>query len=424
MASRDSNGTGGGDWTNTATWADSIVPVDGDAVTILSGDVVTYDRDDAGSAGSDSIDIDGELILQDGNECVTDTIAGSTGLLTGTGGFEITFLNTSLMTLSGLQIDLVATSGNIGTWTIGGTAGHTMNPSAGGKVFKFHYVDIIGTSTGEFNVYGARTGGLWDIFECLFDNAGGSGVNMLQDRARVTFGACYFTGSAIGLEVSKTTYVRLLNPSFGKNRAGGSDPNTVGIHIKGIQAQIWIFNPVFDNTTDFTYNADGYEVYMQNSGVLGDWERHSRSGIALKSVASKDAGDHGIEFIPNANLSPVGEEPWYFFIPIPCESGDDFSSWTFRFKIDGGQVGGTFSGATGDIIFTLDPGDEWGLEEEQEPVYTVGGSGTGEEAFQTITFAGGTAGGTAKKGSIILMVRMQKYVASIVHYLADLKKIT
>jgi|GEM_PF-3842610 len=35
-----SNGTGGGDWDNGATWEDGVAPVDGDVVIILDGDVV------------------------------------------------------------------------------------------------------------------------------------------------------------------------------------------------------------------------------------------------------------------------------------------------------------------------------------------------------------------------------------------------
>ncbi len=38
-----SNGTGGGRWSDTATWAGKAVPVNGDGVTIVAGDTVTFD---------------------------------------------------------------------------------------------------------------------------------------------------------------------------------------------------------------------------------------------------------------------------------------------------------------------------------------------------------------------------------------------
>jgi hypothetical protein len=38
-----SNGTGGGRWSDTATWAGKAVPVNGDSVTIVAGDTVTFD---------------------------------------------------------------------------------------------------------------------------------------------------------------------------------------------------------------------------------------------------------------------------------------------------------------------------------------------------------------------------------------------
>jgi len=54
-ASVVSNGTGGGRWSEAQTWAGAIVPGNGDSVTIVAGDVVTFDVDmsawDDGIAG-------------------------------------------------------------------------------------------------------------------------------------------------------------------------------------------------------------------------------------------------------------------------------------------------------------------------------------------------------------------------------------
>jgi len=45
MATISSNGTGGGAWSSTATWAGAAVPVDNDDVIIAAGDSVEFDAD-------------------------------------------------------------------------------------------------------------------------------------------------------------------------------------------------------------------------------------------------------------------------------------------------------------------------------------------------------------------------------------------
>lgn len=45
-----SNGTGGGNWSSPETWAGGVVPGNGDMVTIVSPDVVTFDVDQSGFA--------------------------------------------------------------------------------------------------------------------------------------------------------------------------------------------------------------------------------------------------------------------------------------------------------------------------------------------------------------------------------------
>ncbi|MBP8304173.1 MAG: hypothetical protein KBE04_08620 [Phycisphaerae bacterium] len=49
-AAVQSNGTGGGLWSAPGTWAGGVVPVDGDTVTLVAPDVVTFDADQSGFA--------------------------------------------------------------------------------------------------------------------------------------------------------------------------------------------------------------------------------------------------------------------------------------------------------------------------------------------------------------------------------------
>lgn len=85
MAAISSNGTGGGNWSSTATWAGGVLPVSGDSVTIVLGDTVTFDVDQSGfAAGLAALTINGTL--------QSSTTAGSYVLkMDGTGGHDISF---------------------------------------------------------------------------------------------------------------------------------------------------------------------------------------------------------------------------------------------------------------------------------------------------------------------------------------------
>jgi len=79
MAAIASNGTGGGLWSDTATWVGAAVPVDGDSVTIALGDTVTFDVDQSGFAT-------GIIDLQCAGDFVCSTTAGTYHLKIGGGG--------------------------------------------------------------------------------------------------------------------------------------------------------------------------------------------------------------------------------------------------------------------------------------------------------------------------------------------------
>jgi len=109
-----SNGTGGGNWSATATWAGSVVPVNGDDVVIAANDTVTFDVDQSGFANG----IAG-ITLNAGAKIVVSTSAGTYCLKTsatitsstGSGGaayFEAGDLTTALPANVSFTIELTA----------------------------------------------------------------------------------------------------------------------------------------------------------------------------------------------------------------------------------------------------------------------------------------------------------------------------
>jgi hypothetical protein len=78
-----SNGTGGGMWSEPETWAGAVVPGNGDSVTIVAGDIVTFDIDMSGWAtGIAGLTCDGTMNCSTsvGRYCLkTDADIGGTG---------------------------------------------------------------------------------------------------------------------------------------------------------------------------------------------------------------------------------------------------------------------------------------------------------------------------------------------------------
>lgn len=92
MAQISSNGTGGGMWSATATWAGGVVPGVGDEATIVSGDVVYIDGDTTIGAGTNSstyyaLVIEGNLVWRnqtgDSSSNWTFTVNGNIDLANG-----------------------------------------------------------------------------------------------------------------------------------------------------------------------------------------------------------------------------------------------------------------------------------------------------------------------------------------------------
>ena len=89
-ATISSNGTGGGDWDATGTWSGGVVPVDGDDIIIVAGDVVVIDgtpdipNDADGIYTNVTIIIEGELSMEESGffprQYATLTLDGNSGI--------------------------------------------------------------------------------------------------------------------------------------------------------------------------------------------------------------------------------------------------------------------------------------------------------------------------------------------------------
>jgi len=102
VAAIQSNGTGGGNWSDPASWAGGVVPGEGDTVQIVSGDTITIDTDitvgddtatpaldilnggtlDWDNAGDDTLILKGDLYIRNGGTLDLDGTSDGTKTLT------------------------------------------------------------------------------------------------------------------------------------------------------------------------------------------------------------------------------------------------------------------------------------------------------------------------------------------------------
>jgi hypothetical protein len=120
MATITSNGTGGGLWSATATWAGGAVPVDDDTVVIASGDTVTFNVDTSGFAnGINGLTITGTLKVSTSTSSYMKMKAATQ--IAGAGTFNIGESGAGAIPFA-VKFTL---TGGVG-WYVNGTSGMTM----------------------------------------------------------------------------------------------------------------------------------------------------------------------------------------------------------------------------------------------------------------------------------------------------------
>lgn len=417
MATITSNGTGGGNWSAGSTWQGGTPPSGTDDVVIQSGDTVAKDTA-KGSPDCVALTVNGVLAIGGNGLKFTGAFSTSGGKITGGAGGELEMTYGSTLSFSGCQTEFIGSSGAGNQFKL------LLNTSAQVRFFggyqtasavKWSFVDIEIPSGG--TTLGAQ---LWTfkpfvdyVRDCWFDTAvAGLGITT-DDNYSYVFERCFFSGGNHSIRPENGCHIWFYDCEFGYHRDGTADAPLNGINFLRQGAVGYCFNCKFNVTTDDLDTDAGEDVWGYSVGhnqVPGAWKHGMYGGWVEKTTGAKKSGNHGIELEPSSHCAIA--HPVVIDIPIPCDSGDSFSSLAIYLQIV--SAGADFSGSAGDIVLTLDPGDEWGLKEEQEPNY-----GT-EDAWQQITFTGGNAGGTGKKGSSILRVELKKYVASAKVYLADM----
>lgn len=401
--------TATGNWSVGATWVGGVKPASGDDAVIAAGHTVT--KDDA--AGAD--------------DCASLTINATGALAIGSNGIKIGGAITNNGTVTGganggLEINANSTGGD-GVWTLTGTSGNVFTVTGTSLVqFRLHGTNGAGASQIEYVLFTGLTfvqvyaWSAEDYFKnCAFED-GTNGISTAgSDQGVIRLEDCTFdnlTGTAIPL--ANTMEVYMTNCI-----SAGSNPVTndfVNNSSKG-GGIVRAHNCVFGATTYMGRVASrrNWIVFSQgHQGVEGDWHITMYGGEILKSTASKKSGDYGIEMTPGAYCAAL--DPIFVDIPIPVDSGDVLTGPTLPYYNATADLG--LSAAADRLVFELDPGNEWGLNE------VIDASDLADpylaDPWPVATFSSGTAGGTAKKGSVILRVWLKRYIASAVVYLADL----
>jgi hypothetical protein len=200
MATKTSNGTGGGNWGTAATWAGGVAPVDDDTVVIASGDTVIFNVDTSSwTAGINGLTITGTLKVSTTTSSYMKMKAAT--VIVGAGTFNIGEAGAGAIPFA-VKFTLTGGAG----WYIDGNAGLTMTvygaePSI--KYIKLSGSEAIGQT--ELSVDTDVTGDIWadgDIVRIDDINMGQESEERVIAAGGIAAGAITVTA---GLTAAKST---------------------------------------------------------------------------------------------------------------------------------------------------------------------------------------------------------------------------
>ncbi len=146
-AAISSNGTGGGNWSNTATWAGGVVPGAGDDVTILGTDAVTLDLASA-TVTSLTIDASGSFDPNTNQLTISGALTINGTLNDGTGAGLVQVGGNFTINSGGAFND----NGNGVSIEFNGSGTQTMSGTYGGASLEFYDFTVSGTGVVDNNL--------------------------------------------------------------------------------------------------------------------------------------------------------------------------------------------------------------------------------------------------------------------------------
>lgn len=399
-----------GNWSAGSTWVGGVAPVGTDDVVIATGHTVTKDTAKNATADCLTCEVNGSGILAIGSNGINVNV-----FLTTDAGGRVTAGDNADIEQRGTQ------GGTQPTYQLQGSAGNEVSMDWEGNrldgsenrsypfISRFVNWDIAG---GTYALcYGFNSN---DIFEdSEFHNAGSQGVRLYTASTHVIFRRCFFTSTGIGVQAD-VGLAELYDCKFGIRRDTTSDANTTDLQtattVRTYNCEFTAATPVafFRDTSNNRYGQFHHQGY---DNVEGDWRIDTAFGSAFRSTAAANSGTYGIEIVPT---SLTGMDRVFFHdIPIAIDTGDTVAP---SIEVYNATADLDLQDASDRLTFELDPGDEWGLNELID-------ADTLADIYlnsRTVTFTGGTAGGSSDKGAVILRVKLTRYVATGVVYLRDL----
>ena len=250
MAAISSNGTGGGNWSSTASWTGGVVPTEGDTVIIASGDTVTIDQN---------------IIV--GDDTATDAV-----YINGT--LDVPYNITSDYTLT-LKGDLYC---NTGDFTIG-TESNRLDATRNFKIIINYsatpatYKYSIQSSTGLFKWYGAEK----TTATALNGSVSASATQIIVDDA-----TNWKIGDIIAV-VDETDRTKIEEFKIRDTYAGGGSTTiplalatdeTTGDTMTDAKTDGWFVLNISHNIEVTTYDTNISKIHAVNK-VPGDFVRLS-----------------------------------------------------------------------------------------------------------------------------------------------------